>query len=298
MKSRLKNGLSIMALMAITFFSCESEETVKPDENNNQIVDQTAQQVLFQEGINSLTSMDDLYGSFEQFGFSNLSNLGRKGKSASGRTKDDDTCALVTIKENTDGSYSLTLDFGNEGCVDDGNLVKGVVTFTGYETDSSGTITVEFEDFSEEPVDGSEDEEPFVINGSYEGRFEWNPDAVHSYLVAYSLDIKLDYEDGKIEEIDATGQALGNDEEYVVTEHTVEGTNNFGDRFYSEVLESLVYDFSCEETDIYTSGIQRFEFNEDSATVDYGEGACDNILTITAPGITIIIDLDEYEQAS
>ncbi|MEM6525376.1 MAG: hypothetical protein AAF693_16360 [Bacteroidota bacterium] len=296
MKTQLKNGLSVLALAAFTLFSCESEESVQPDQND-EIVDQTARQVILQEGLNSLTGIGGVYGNFEDLGFNKLSTLGRsKSKSINGRAKDDDTCALVTIKENADGSYSLILDFGEEGCVDNETLIKGIATFTGYETDSTGTLKVEFDNFSEEPVDGSEDDDPFVVNGSYEGSFAWNPEAGFNYSESYKLDVQLDYKDGKIENIKANGEALGNEEEYIIREHSVDGTNNFGDQYLSEVTESLVYSLSCE-SDIFVSGVQKFSFNEDSATVDYGEGSCDNILTISAPGITITIDLDKYEGA-
>lgn len=294
MKTKLKNGLSILALLSVIFFSCESEESLQP-EQNDEIINQTAQQVLLQEGLNSLTSTGGIYSSFEDFGFNKISNLGRtKSNSSKGRSKDDDTCALITIKENTDGSYSLILDFGEEGCVDDETLIKGKVTVTGHETDSTGTLQVKFENFSEEPADGSEDDEPFVINGLYEGHFAWNPETGFDYMETYSLDVQLDYTDGKVENVVANGKALGNEEEYIVREHNVNGTNNSGDQYLSSVVETLVYDFACE-SQIFTEGVQKFTFNDESATVDYGEGSCDNILTITAPGITIIIDLDEFE---
>ena len=109
----------MITVAAIAFFSCESEESVQPNQND-EIVDQTAQQILLQEGLNSLTGIGGVYGNFEEFGFNKLSNLGRtKSKSVNGRSNDDDTCALVTIKENPDGSHSVILDFGEEGCVDD-----------------------------------------------------------------------------------------------------------------------------------------------------------------------------------
>ncbi|MEM9857387.1 MAG: hypothetical protein AAF843_08530 [Bacteroidota bacterium] len=296
MKTKFKNSLPVVALLALVFFSCEPEETVAPEQNND-IVAQTAQQVLLQEGLNSLTDIGGLYGNFEDFGFNKLSDLGRsKGKSTNGRSKDDDTCALVTVKENADGSYSIILDFGDEGCVDNETLIKGIITVTGYETDSSGTLKVEFNNFSEEPTDGSEDDEPFVINGTYEGTFAWNPENDYNYLEAYAMDVKLDYGNGLIENVVANGKALGNDEEYIVREHSVNGTNNAGDQYLSNVVETLVFNLTCE-SEIFTQGIQTFSFNEEAATVDYGDGTCDNILTISAPGITIIIDLDEYEGA-
>lgn len=296
MKTKLKNVLSMITLAAIAFFSCESEESVQPNQND-EIVDQTAQQILLQEGLSSLTGIGGVYGNFEDFGFNKLSNLGRtKSKSVKGRANDDDTCALVTIKENPDGSYSVILDFGEEGCVDDDTLIKGVVTFTGYETDSTGTLKVEFKNFSEVPTDKSEDHESYTVNGSYEGHFAWHPEDDYDYLEAYALDIRLDYTNGTVENVIANGEALANEQQYIVRTHRVNGSNNFGDQFLSEVVETLVYDLSCE-SDIFTSGVQKFTINDESAVVDFGEGTCDNILTITAPGITIIIDLDEYEGA-
>ncbi|MEM7107491.1 MAG: hypothetical protein AAF519_04635 [Bacteroidota bacterium] len=295
MKTQLKNGLCVIAFAAFTLFACESEESFQP--NQNAIVEQTTQQVLLQEGLNSLTGIGFVYGNFEDLGFNKLSSLGRsKGKIANGRSANDDTCTLLTVKENADGSYSLILDFGEEGCVDDETLIKGSVTFTGYETDTTGTLKVEFTNFSEEPADGSADNEPFVINGSYEGSFAWNPEAGFIYAESYQLDVQLNYEDGTVENVVANGHALANDETYIVRIHNVDGTNSSGDQYLSEVIETLVYDLRCE-SDIFVSGVQEFSFNKDSATVDYGEGNCDNILTISAPGFTVVIDLDEYRDS-
>ena len=298
MKIKLQNGLYILAFISIFLFSCEPEESVQPDDNDG-VVDNTTELLLLQEGINDLTGVNGVYQNFENLGLSRLSTLGRsKAKTSKrGRTQDDETCALVTIKENADGSYSLILDFGEEGCVDDGQLIKGIVTFTGSETDSSGTLKVEFDNFSEEPADGSEDDEPFTINGYYQGEFAWNPDAEFDYVESYDLDLRLDYKDGTVESVEASGEARGNEQKYVVLSHVISGENNTGDEFYAEVVKPLVYDLTCESLEIYTEGTQNFRFNEDTATVDFGEGTCDNIVTITAPGITIIIDLDEIEGA-
>lgn len=299
MKTKLFKGLLAMIFLSVFLFSCE-EEAIEVNQTNNEDGDEIAEIIQLQSQLNQLGDLGSIAQNFDDLGFSKISSFGRtksaqrrmSGKNA--RFQDDDLCALVTIKENADGSVSIILDFGEEGCEQDGVLTSGVVTFTGSETDSSGVLRAEFNNFSEKPLNNEEDEEPFTLNGFLEGAFTWTPNEVFIYTESYSLDLNIEDEDGNKASLKADGVAKGNEDRYVVSENNFEATSPEG-TFSGVVVEPLVFDLTCDDVDIYTEGVEAYLVNGEAVTIEYGDGTCDDIVTVKQTGITIIIDLDEYE---
>lgn len=297
MKINLFKGFMATLFLSAFLFSCE-EEPVEIDQPNDENGNEIAEIVKLQSELSEITDLGAIAGSFEDLGFSKISSFGRTksaqrikaGKNA--RFQDDDLCALVTIKENGDGSVSVILDFGEEGCIQDDVLAGGIVTFTGSETDSSGVLRIEFDNYFERPT-GDSDDEPFSLNGFVQGSFTWTPNDEFKYTEAYELNLEVE-ENGEKATLKADGITMGNDEKYVVTENNFEGTSSEG-VFSGVVVEPLVFDLTCDDVDIYTQGTEAYLFNGEAVTVEYGDGTCDDILTIIQKGITIIIDLDEFE---
>ncbi|MEL7004440.1 MAG: hypothetical protein AAFN93_17145 [Bacteroidota bacterium] len=297
MKTKLFKGLTVMALLSIFLFSCE-EEAVEVNQPQDDTSNDVAEVVKLQSDLMDIGDLGAISQSFEDLGFSKISSFGKTksaqrtkfGKNA--RFQEDDLCALVTIKENVDGSVSIILDFGEEGCDQDGTLTGGVVTFTGSETDNSGVLRAEFDNFFERPANS--EEEAYTLNGFIEGAFTWTPDEEFKYTEAYELDLRVEEDNGNQATLKADGINKGNENRYVVNEKNFEGTSPEG-TFSGVVVEPLVYDLICEDVDIYTEGSEAYLFNGEAVTVEYGDGTCDDILTIIQKGITIIIDLDEFD---
>lgn len=299
MNTKLFKGLMAITLLSVFLFSCE-EEPVNADQTNQENGDEIAEIVKLQSELSQIGDLGSIAQNFEDLGFTNISSFGRtksaqrlkSGKNA--RFQEDDLCALVTIKENADGSVSVILDFGEEGCEQDGVLTGGIVTFTGSESDSSGVLKVEFDNFFERPLDDSDDDESFTLNGFLEGAFTWTPNNEFMYTESYRLDLTVADDDGNTASLKADGISMGNEDKYVVKENNFEGSSADG-VFSGVVVEPLVFDFTCEDVDIYTQGTEAYLFNGEAVTVEYGDGTCDDILTIIKKGITIIVDLDEFE---
>lgn len=298
MKTKLFKGLTVMAFLSVFLFSCE-EEVVDTNQPQDDTSNDVAEIVKLQSDLMDIGDLGAIAQNFEDLGFSKISSFGRTKsarKSKSGknaRFQEDDLCALVTIKENADGSVSIILDFGETGCDQDGTLTGGVVTFTGSETDNSGILRAEFDNYFERPASGS-DEEAFTLNGFLQGSFTWTPDAEFKYTEAYEMDLTIEDDNGNKASLKADGVNKGNEERYVVSEKSFEGSSPEG-VFSGVVVEPLVFDLTCEDVDIYTEGTEAYLFNGEAVTVEYGDGTCDDILTIIQKGITIIIDLDEFE---
>lgn len=285
-------------LIAAIFVACDDEQ-LEPKEELL-ATDNTEELVKFKTEIDNITfnrfsnglKNEDLNG--RRAGKHRFSHFFKDRKEAQRVAEIWDTCALITIKENEDGTYTVILDFG-DGCEEaDGRYLKGIVAFTGYETDSSGAFQIGFEDFSERNPDEEIDND-FTLSGWYHGAWTANPSEDFKYAEGFSEVFELNYENGDQEKFAAEGEFFANDFGIAVTKHNFQGTNAEGDIYSGVTVDPLIYDFSCTESYIYTKGAEVYNFNGESAAVDFGDGSCDNILTIQADGITVIIDLDEIE---
>lgn len=211
----------------------------------------------------------------------------------------DTACVHEEYYMNDDGSYTYVVDYG-DGCEIYGEFYKGKFVETYRYEGGSFFSKVEYFAF------GGEDWE---INGSsiYEGIYEYGEDSVdtvYEYYSTYSWQDDLSYEwadDGEEYKADVFGygNATITHEEYRVTSQVYEIDYREGEdeAFYRyEVIEALVYDFTCDEYEdiyIWVSGIEKVEATEGSFTIDYGDGSCDNSFTVTIEGVDTIVDLDE-----
>jgi len=185
----------------------------------------------------------------------------------------------------------VIVNFG-EGCEENGKFIQGVVTFTGTETDTSGSFEITFSDFAERYINVKE-EDPFTVSGAYHGGWVVNPNPEFDYAEAFEGAFEINHESGAQLILAGEGELAGNENGIVVTKHNVHGSDSDGNTFGSAVVKPLVFDFTCELAYIYVAGTEVYQYNGEAAAVDYGNGACDNILTIQQEGLIIIINLDE-----
>ena len=303
MKSNLMK-LTVLITLAVTILACEDEK-FNPENTDQAEANDAKEVVMLKNQLDNSTFnllATGLRGSTSgrRSGEHRFSKFLKSKSNAARQNEDWETCANFAIIGNQDGTFTVVLDFGEDGCVEDGNLIKGVVAFTGSETENSGEFKVAFENFSETPVD-QEIENPFSINGFYEGSYSKdsipNDSIYESYMDRYteifSESFEINYDDGFQEKFVAEGEVASNDNGFVVHKQNFHGSNSDGDTFTGVVVNPLVFDYSCEGVYIYTEGTEAYEFNGEGAIVDYGEGECDNVVTIGQEGITVIIDLDQ-----
>jgi hypothetical protein len=68
------------------------------------------------------------------------------------------------------------------------------------------------------------------------------------------------------------------DDKYSIT-GTGNGINRFGNAYESETLEPVIFDISCAYR--LVQGVIKISTDLHTATLDYGDGTCDNIATVT-----------------
>jgi hypothetical protein len=295
MKMKMKSFKSITALsVAILMWSC-TEEMFKPKEAKN--TTETERVVLLKTKLDNAafnllgTKFKTNIDGRSESGAHRFSGLFRSKAEAARVAEGWDTCALITITENTDGTYTVILNFG-DGCEDNGKFITGIVAFTGSETDTSGVFEIAFDKFSERGIHEVIDD-PSTVNGYYEGNWNISLQNGIEYEESFNTAFEVNYLSGGKETFAGEGQLEGNLDGFVVNKYNFAGANINGDKYAAAVMNPLIFDFDCKGTTIFTQGTEGFEVNDERASIDFGEGDCDNIFTIFLEGVTIIIDLDK-----
>ena len=88
------------------------------------------------------------------------------------------------------------------------------------------------------------------------------------------------------------------DELHILVESIASGLNRAGEAYSATVTSTLVYKRACrlERVRIPVSGIKTVVKGDRTMVVDFGDGTCDNIITVTTGDITTTIDLSSHNQ--
>ncbi|MDN5199916.1 hypothetical protein QQ008_01045 [Fulvivirgaceae bacterium BMA10] len=288
--------LMVAALFALVLTSCEENADLKPNTTDN-----------INEGV--VRQFTDLNGGLQRMRTRGLNSgqaffNGRataRNKFANARTENDstvcdggfhwETCAQVTETENQDGSVTVVTDYGEEGCEEFGILIKGKITETFKSENNKETVKTVYENYSFEDI---------TINGTSSATYSWSWDEQdslsYSFASTWEEDLTIKDEDGETYTIKSSMSDSGDENGW-----TLEGSSTYtssnGDVFESEIKVPLFYDFKCEDAFVPVKGVESCKFNDDVFEINYGDGACDNIITVTENGETYTIDLEEeYEE--
>ncbi|MDW3193213.1 MAG: hypothetical protein R8G66_12645 [Cytophagales bacterium] len=316
MKFKHLNVLVVL-LLAVTIWSCETNDidgvnvgedpTVNPSDitngsglfSNNSVRERVRGISGFSGPGGFIYSRIGSRNGRTEGGVYNQIRGSQNSKNTAGRTANDD-CFTETFNE-TDNSYEFILDFG-DGCEVDGEFMKGKLVERGTFTDNSFSSEVEYTGFggTDWEVTGTE-----TYNGT------WSEDEADSavwesaYTFASDLIETITEAEGTLE---VTYQANGSermDENSFVVEASNEVVSvSTGESYESTVETPLVMDFTCdwEAAYIFVSGLETGSYSYvDEAgetitgtySVDYGDGTCDNLITITEDGESEVIDLSD-----
>ena len=201
------------------------------------------------------------------------------------------SCAAEEFTENGDGSYTWVIDYGDDGCEEyDGYRLRGKMTETYREDENGFSGTIVYENFGDDEymMSGTEN-----FSGTHED-FEDSLNFSGSYTYSEDLVVTIDGEvftvqSSGTETFDANGFTSTFTERY-------EASN--GDYADVKTTTPLYFSFACEEQDVfeYVSGVEVISYQEGSESgeliTDFGDGTCDNILSITEDGETFQVDAE------
>ena len=204
-------------------------------------------------------------------------------------------CAIVTTVAETE-TYTKTIDFGTVGCtMPNGNVLKGkiIVSFSKNATTPSRTISYTLEGFyhNGKLIEGNK-------TITHERKSTDLLEALHP-VTTHLIDVTVTFADGKIytrkgthvREMTVGFATLGNWEDNVF-KATGNHVTNFpnGAEFTTTIKTPLVFKSICRKP-FPVEGVVEINKNGGIATLDYGTGECDNLATMTADGVSKVIEL-------
>ncbi|WP_338841267.1 hypothetical protein [Flavobacterium ginsenosidimutans] len=205
------------------------------------------------------------------------------------------SCATITTVL-TNNTWTKTVDFGVEGCtLNNGNTVKGkmVISFSNDFSTSTQTISYTFEGFyhNGKKLQGSKS----IVRTIKETDLLVTPHPVSTA----SIDLTITFDDGGVYTRKGTlvkEMTSGYDTWYDWDDNvfvvTGSGSTTFpnGDTFSAEITTPLEFNAECRKC-FAVKGIVSITKNGAAATIDYGNGECDTIATVTKDGVTEEVDL-------
>ncbi|MBS1535715.1 MAG: hypothetical protein JST78_11605 [Bacteroidetes bacterium] len=232
----------------------------------------------------------------EQFDATQNSAANRSAESSSS-TSNLPSCATVTrvpdfgTQLEPGQEVIKTIDFGTTGCpMNNGNVLKGkiIITFTYQPGATSHTINYQFDNF-------------YHNNVKFTGNKTFTRTMTSGHpVVVMNMDMNATFPDGRVihrvgtrtREITAgydTPNILA-DNEYQVTGNWTTSFPSASDKT-STITTPLKIKMSCiqQNKPLIVQGVITFQRNNRTATLDYGDGTCDNTATYTVNGNTYTI---------
>jgi hypothetical protein len=277
----------IGTLAALSFFvSCNSDE--KTNDGSSAAI--TKDEIITNSKIDA--SIDDVTNIAEDQ-FSAQQNV--TGKPTGVVKNFLPSCATITTVL-TNNTWTRTVDFGAEGCtLGNGNTVKGkmIVSFSNDFASSTQTISYTFDGFyhNGKKLQGSKSIVRTVKTTDLLA-------TAHPVFTA-AIDLTITFDDGGVytrkgtlvkEQVEGFDTWFNwDDNAYLVTGS---GTTTFpnGDTFSAEITTPLQFKASCKKA-FPVKGVVSVTKNGATAVIDYGNGDCDTLATITKDGVTEEIDL-------
>ena len=267
-----------LIMLILVFAACEKDQLRENDLDEQTVDNFLSVNKKYQE-LKTITK------DFHSFGFKKAKLKFFKSDSLNGDSTwfdDWESCAEITQEILDDGGFKIVIDYGEEGCEEFGELIKGKITIIWRKENFNFTCTEIYENFSYGDV---------VINGTTTYTSSFTDNMMSGDMVwEGSEDLTLTFGDEVIT-IKGKFKEILTEESYTITEGTYEFSSSKGYSFTYEITKPLVYLFSCENVCIPVEGTEEISYTEDGETcnfvVDYGDGTCDNIYTVTGNGETV-----------
>lgn len=200
---------------------------------------------------------------------------------AGGKVSTDERFSCASRERaGTKESGSLRIDFGS-GCTDPrGNTRKGVIVVehAGRWNEPGSVLNISYENYS---VNG------IGIGGNRKVTVLSVVDSTTTYDVVLTGG-KITWPDGRVATREVNHKRererhLNNLLNRLIIYGTAQGTFRNGRGYSIEILERLIYSHAClaQGVAIPVSGVKFIKHGDRELTVDYGDGTCDNIVTLT-----------------
>lgn len=272
-----KNFLNLLALACILLLNACSEDVTTPSEIESQMDDATAEAYtdFAEDDVNEMVIdlLDDLR--FDEIrGAANIES--KRFRPFAGRR----SCAEIEL-DILNGS--LIIDFG-EGCESSDGVTRSgkiLISFTDARHIAGAVVTTTFENYT---VNGNQVEGTRTltnISNETEGQRAFEIKTENG---------KITFEDGTFRTFSGSKTKvweLEESTEEVTLTVTGEssGTNREGQDFSKTITEPIVFKRSCRTVGVKVavSGERTLLKGGETYVINYGDGSCDNVVTLTLP---------------
>jgi len=279
---RLLSGLLVISTAAF-FTGCKEDEPQLAANDSQDVSSEAVSDSYFEdaEDLSATVALTD------------DADFGVRAEGLKGRD-DRFACATITIKKQiNDNPDTIIVDFGS-GCTDSkGNVRKGkiIVIYDGSRLALESQIITKF--------DG------FYVNGiKFEGTRTvtvWAIDSPNNTFITHLIELeggKITWPDGTFAERDAqhlrkwvhngTLTNRSDDQVILLAEGTAYGSNRNGREYVMAITEDIVFKASCfaQSKFLPVSGEKVLTVGDRVITVNYGEGDCDNSITVTIGNVS------------
>ncbi len=206
----------------------------------------------------------------------------------------DSSCYDVDIDENNDGSFTTTFTFDSSCTFSDGVVRSGqiiITWFPGWRFDTTKHTTVTFNNYTRDSIKLSGTVTISFTGGSL--------DATLSYTMTEE-NMNITFADGKttswrgtrtVEWTAGFRTILDRDDDVKKVNFHREGINRNGEAYTADGTDLLIKN-SCGDTrkSRVVSGTIVIKKGDQTTTVDFGNGDCDDTFTITQNGVTVTVN--------
>ncbi len=192
-------------------------------------------------------------------------------------------CATIT-SESTDTTRTVVIDFG-DGCEVNGGTISGRISMSFallLDAENKVEITYNLENFVYEDITVSGNATSTFIfrndtgNGSFNSSFVSTSDFSFTWADGLTATSKTNYTNETF--FENNQDTLGEFEYYTLNSGNSSTEFSNGDRYAVEITTPLRNERGC----VYTvSGVIVTTKNSETSTLDFGNGECDNIATLT-----------------
>ena len=246
------------------------------------------------EDVISKTTVTDYISMINSFSLSTVDEITSSNDDDGLKSATHVDCISVTIHENEDGEFwprNWTLDYGTENCECFlGNNKRGKINVSLSDRwkneDSFKEIT--FEDFymNDNKMEGVKTTLNTGLNEN--GNLTFTKKVTDAKLT-YPVESVITWSCEKFsEQVEGGATLLFADDVWEVT-GSGSGINLDKKSYTMDITTTLVYNNGCFYP---VSGIMEISTEgEDLKVINYGEGECDNVITVTTGDVTVIVEL-------
>ncbi|HPE34528.1 MAG TPA: hypothetical protein PLI65_07010 [Bacteroidales bacterium] len=274
MKSLLNFVLFLIILISIT--SCKKEQNDSDLQEQTLAVDETIAETTFEE-------ISEIGNQAYKLSVENLKSSDDLGD----RLGD---CVTITL-DTTVMPHVLTIDFGEENCLcRDGKWRRGkiIVTFTGHFYQTGAVITHTLDNYyvNDNWVQGTKVKTNLGPNINGEPEFT---SVVNGSITFNETGIVINWESEHLRTwIEGYNSIVWWDDVFLITGNGAH-THSQGGGFTRTITTPLRRESSCHH--IVSGIVETVPLNRPTRILDYGDGTCDNLATLTVGNKTFVIRL-------